>query len=249
MTGAEADGISGDYIKAGSNASLVIPAGQTMGTITVETLEDTKAEEDETFTVMLSLDEQQPEKVELGLAEGTATITDDTLSASVTGPDTVTEGEAAEYVVTVAGGTGSESVTVTIAVAGSATSGEDYAPPSETLTIPAGAESATFVISTRADDLLEGNETLVVTLLDATVEDGNAAVGSATWVTTIEDDDAAVTISVEDAETVVESEPVIFTVTLSGTVSTDITLGYATARMTPLRPVATTRLPKRARRW
>ena len=50
--------------------------------------------------------------------------------------------------------------------------------------------------------------------------------------TTIEDDDAAVTISVEDAETVVESEPVMFTVTLSGTISTDITLGYATANVT-----------------
>ena len=156
VTGAEEDGITGDYIKAGSNASLVIPTGQTMGTITVETVEDSEAEEDETFTVTLSFDGRQPENVELGLAEGTATITDDTLSASVTGPDTVAEGEAAEYVVTVAGGTGSESVTVTIAVAGSATSGEDYAPPSETLTIPAGAESATFVISTRADDLLEG---------------------------------------------------------------------------------------------
>ena len=232
VTGAEADGISGDYIQVGSNASLVIPAGQTTGTITVETLEDSKTEEDETFSLTLALDAQQPEKVELGIATGTATITDDTLSVSVMGPETVTEGEAAEYVVTVAGGTDSEPVTVTIAVSGSATAGEDYAPPSETLTIAAGAESATFAISTTADDVLEGNESLIVTLLEATVGEESAAVGSATWVTTIEDDDAAVTISVEDAETVVEGEPVMFTVTLSGAVSTDITLGYATANDT-----------------
>ena len=81
--------------------------------------------------------------------------------------------------------------------------------------------------------MLEGDETLVVTLLDATVEEGDAAVGSpATWVTTIEDDDAEVTVSVEDAETVVKGEPVVFTVTLSGAVSTDVTLGYATANGT-----------------
>ena len=233
ITDAVPDGISGDYIQPGSNASLVIPAGQTAGTITIETLEDSRTEQDETFTVMIDVDAQQPEKVELGIATGTATITDDTLSVSLMGPATVTEGEAAEYVVTVAGGIGSESVTVTVAVAGTATSGEDYSPPSETVTIPAGSESATFVIATSPDDLLEGDETLVVTLVDATADEGEAAVGSpANAVTTIEDDEAAVTISVEDAEIVVEGEPVIFTVILSGSVSTDITLGYATANDT-----------------
>ena len=66
----------------------------------------------------LTLDPQQPEKVELGIDTGTATITDDTLSVSLMGQATVAEGDAAEYVVTVAGGTGSESVTVTYTVLG-----------------------------------------------------------------------------------------------------------------------------------
>ena len=120
------------------DANFVILAGQTMATFTVDTVEDTKAEDTETFTVMLTLDDP-PTNLVLGTGEATATITDDTLSVSVEGPGTVTEGGTVEFTVTLTGAIGDEAVVVTYTVTGRATSGEDYTPPSETLTIPSGA--------------------------------------------------------------------------------------------------------------
>ena len=79
------DSTSPDYVAAGSTAALVIAAGKTAGAITIETLEDTIAEADETFTVILSLDTQQPDNVKRGIATGTATIVDDTLAVTMTG--------------------------------------------------------------------------------------------------------------------------------------------------------------------
>ena len=227
---ATADGTeSADVDYTAVDASLVIPAGQTMATFTVDTVEDTKAENSETFTVMLTL-ERAPSNVAYGTRTATATITDDTLSVSIEGPAAVTEGEDAEFIVTLAGAIGEEAVVVTYTVTGTATSGEDYTPPSETLTIPAGATTETIVISTQPDGVLEGDETLVVTLVDATTGTRAAAVASpATVLTTIEDSDGTVTVSVTDAETVVEEDPAIFTVTLSSRVSEDVSLRYATS--------------------
>ena len=140
------------------------------------------------------------------------------------------EGEDAEFIVTLAGAIGEEAVVVTYTVTGTATSGEDYTPPSETLTVPAGATTGTIVISTQPDGVLEGDETLVVTLVDATTGTRAAAVASpATVLTTIEDSDGTVTVSVTDSETVVEEDPAIFTVTLSSRVSEDVSLRYATS--------------------
>ena len=220
---------SADVDYTAVDASLVIPAGQTTATFTVDTVEDTKAENSETFTVTLTL-ERAPSNVAYGTRTATATITDDTLSVSIEGPAAVTEGEDAEFIVTLAGAIGEEAVVVTYTVTGTATSGEDYTPPSETLTIPAGATTETIVISTQPDGVLEGDETLVVTLVDAITGTRAAAVASpATVLTTIEDSDGTVTVSVTDAETVVEEDPATFTVTLSARVSVHVTLRYATS--------------------
>ena len=215
----DTDAIAGEDYTAAENASLVIVVGQTMATLTVDTLEDTTAENPETFTVTLTLD-RAPNNVAYGTRMGTATITDDTLSASVEGPETVTEGHTADFTVTLTGAVGEEPVVVTYTVTGEATSGEDYTPPSETLTIPAGATTGTIMIATRADGVLEGDETLVLILLDATTTTGVVAVASpATAETTIKDSDGMVTVSLTDAETVVEDDPATFTVTLSARVA------------------------------
>ena len=211
------------------SASLVIPVGQTTAAFTVDTVEDTKAEDSETFTVTLTL-ERGPSNVAYGKRTATATISDDTLSVSIEGPAAIVEGEDAEYIVTLAGSFGEDAVVVTYTVTGTATSGEDYTPPSETLTVPAGATTGTIVISTQPDGVLEGEETLVVTLVDATTGMRAAAVASpATVLTTIEDSDGTVTVSVTDSEIVVEADPAIFTVTLSSRVSEDVSLRYATS--------------------
>ena len=58
----------------------------------------------------------------------------------MTVPQTVVEGEAAEFTVTLAGGTSTEPVVVSYTLGGTATAGDDYTAPEEPreLTIAAG---------------------------------------------------------------------------------------------------------------
>jgi fibronectin type 3 domain-containing protein len=55
-------------------------------------------------------------------------------------------------------------LTVNFSLSGSATAGTDYTAPSGTLTIPAGANSASFSITPITDGNVEGSETLIATL-------------------------------------------------------------------------------------
>ena len=52
------------------DANFVILAGQTMATFTVDTVEDTKAEDTETFTVTITLEEAPPNNLVLGTNRG-----------------------------------------------------------------------------------------------------------------------------------------------------------------------------------
>ena len=125
---------------------------------------------------------------------------------------------------TLTGGTASEDVVVNYTIGGTAT-GADYSAPGGTVTIAAGETSATIEIQVSADDVVDLGETIEVTLTDAEP----VAVGSPATATTVIEESGTVSVSIEaDTEIVVEGEPVMFTVTLSGTVSTDVTLGYAT---------------------
>ena len=221
-------GDSTDY-RPVTGAKVVIPAGATTATVTVETVPDTIAEDEETFT--LSLDSASGD-VEIGMKTATATIKDDTLSVSVVGPERdVPEGENAIFTVTLTRAH-SEAVDVTYTVTGTVTT-EDYTSSGGTLRLSAGTTTATIVIATAADGVQEADETLIVTLTGATTVSSSATVGSpARAVATIEDRDEAVTVSVENPATVVEGDPVTFTVTLSGKVSTDVTVGYSTVNGT-----------------
>ena len=91
-----------DYVHTPEN--LVFMPGDTAKTIEVDTEQDTLAEDEETFTVTISL-EGQVTGVSLGRSVATVTITDDALRATIEGPASVNEGDSAEYTVTVTGGT------------------------------------------------------------------------------------------------------------------------------------------------
>jgi hypothetical protein len=72
-------------------------------------------------------------------------------------------------------------------VAGTATAGADYETLTGTVTIPAGAASATFSVRPIDDTLVEAAETVLVTLSTSRVYDIATGAGSAT-VTVVSDD-------------------------------------------------------------
>ena len=224
-----------DYTEAQGTA-VSISAGKTTGTITVLTLDDTRAENSETFTV--ALESVTPiqglqDRVRVSTERATGTIDDnDPLTASLTGPKQVREGSQATYTVTLSGGTGSKPVEVGYTVGGTATPDVDYTPPADTtLTIPDGTGAASmsidFTIDTLADQ--EVGETLVVRLADVDTEAGRVSRGAKhEVVTTILSDDAVI-ISVAEVTLEETDGSADFEVAVSGELTETVRLSYATA--------------------
>ena len=224
-----------DYSNPTPVSPLVFAPGETAKTIEVKTTQDTLAEDEETFTVTLTLPDP-PTGVSPGRSVARVTITDDALRATIEGDASVDEGEAAVYTVTVTGGTfgtgDDDEVTVTWSTEeSSATPNDDFTPASGTLVLDAEEPTATFTISTVDDDIAELGEIIEVSLTAQTVVDGETEpvrTGSPAR-TMIVDDDGAVEVSIIADQTVVaEGQPTTFTVELTGAVAEALTLRYTT---------------------
>ena len=228
LRGASADDFTGVL-----SETLTIEAGETIETIPVATLPDMFAEESETFTLTLDVFElPKPDGVDFGDKTATGTITDDALTASVTGQSTVAEDDgSAEYTVTLTGFSEEADVIVNFSTEGStATAGQDYSPAGGTLTIAAGDTSGTFTIQIQDDSDVDLREKIVVTLTAAETSDGDEVRTEGSVTTTIVDNDGPVEVSVEaDRLVVAEGQQATFTVTMDGTVADeDVTLQYGT---------------------
>ena len=114
---------------------------------------------------------------------------------------------------------------IAYSVGGTATSGVDYTALSGTVTIPAGATTATISIPVLDDPVVEGGETVIVTLTSIT--SGLATLGAPLAATnTITDNDAA---TVTIANTTNGAEPAtngVMTVTQSSLSATNTVLSY-----------------------
>ncbi|MDJ1174874.1 SBBP repeat-containing protein [Roseofilum capinflatum] len=148
--------------------SVTIPAGQFFAPISINSIDDNQFEGDETVVITL--------------AEGTGYVGDTTTSHTITITDndpipaTVTlssldteateDGNAAQFIVTRTGDT-DEALTVNYTLRGSAENGEDYQELTGTVTIPAGAETATIPVVALHDYALEGEETVEIELQSA----------------------------------------------------------------------------------
>ena len=220
--------------------------------VTVETEGDSRAEENETFSMRLTLVSPRG-SVELGTDQITVTIDDDDdLRATVASIQTmVLEGSDATFEVSLTrtetdrgSGSGSRPVVVSYRVApapGSTATAADYNAPSGKLTISAGQSSGTIAIPTKADDVLElAGETLALQITGV-----NTAAGMVTWpddpdpsavlpatTTRIRDADGTVVVSVADATPVVEGQAATFTVALSRKVSQPVVVEPTVAPQT-----------------
>jgi hypothetical protein len=149
-------------------ASVQIPAGQASATVLVTAVDDALAEGNETVTATVSAN---PAYV-VGTPSGaTVTIVDDevppvppTVTVAATGAtatETATPGGTVTFTRT--GSTGA-ALTVLFTVSGTASPGFDYQTLPASVVIPAGQASVTLPVVPVDDPLVEGQETVIVTL-------------------------------------------------------------------------------------
>lgn len=153
---------------AAVSSPLVIAAGATSGTITINPTADATTEVDE--TVVLTLSAGAGYTVGAPAAATGTILNDDSPSVSIAvSPASVSEDGAANLVYTVTLSQASLTATnVNFAFSGTTTSGTDFAAVANPLVIAAGATSGTITINPTADATIELDETVVVTLTAGT---------------------------------------------------------------------------------
>lgn len=216
-----------DYTSA--SGTLSIPAGQTAATATITLPDDTVDEPDESFSVTLS----NARNAGIADASATVTVTDDDATPSISIADAnVTEGGSASVAVTLSGAS-SQTVTVQVTSAdGTATAGDDYTTVATQATFAPGATTAQVTVSTTDDALVEGNETVTLSLSSPT---GGPAINDGTAVVTITDNDATPTVSISDvsvAEGDSGTTSATFTVTLSTPSAQTVTVRATASHVT-----------------
>ncbi|PPT95983.1 autotransporter outer membrane beta-barrel domain-containing protein [Xanthomonas arboricola pv. arracaciae] len=221
-----------DY--AAVSSPLVINAGQTTGTITINPTADSTIEPDE--TVVISLAAGSGYNVGSPNSATGTILNDDQPSLSINDVS-VNEGNAgttnATFTVSLSQPAGTGGVSFDIATAdGTATAGVDYVASSLTgQTIPAGSSSATFTVLVNGDTLSEPDETFFVNISNVT----GASVADAQGQGTIVNDDALPALSIDDVsvnEGNSGTTTATFTVSLSAASGQTVSVNYATANGT-----------------
>ncbi len=217
-----------------SGGRLVFAAGTTTGTITVPVVDDDLVEGDETLTLELSDADGVVFADGADSVSAQATLSDDDAAImTIADAADVTEGDDGDttdmsFTVTLDKASVNDITVDYVVGAGgdTATSGDDYTATSGTLTIAAGETTGTITVPVLGDNADEGNETLTVTLSNAS----GASLGNTTATGTIVDDD--VVASIGDA-TLVEGDDgstnMVFTVTLSRNAASTVTIAYDTS--------------------
>jgi hypothetical protein len=166
--------------------TITIPAGAASGTITLMPIDDNLPEGDETVLLTLKPDPAytvgSPNNAGVTIEDNdqnVVTIVATDPEASETGP------KAGVFTVSRTGNT-SWALTVDLQVGGSASSGIDYNPLPNTITLKVGESSTTLTVLPVDDTLYEYNETVVVTLRPGNYLRGNPS---------------AATVSIKDNET------------------------------------------------
>lgn len=206
-------------------ATVVIPANETMVQLAVMPLNDLTAEVPETVLVTVA----SGAGYTIGSpASGTVTIVDD---EPVRVTATASDASASEA------GTNNGAFTLTrtgvltyplpvsVTIAGTATSGSDYAAVAAVQTIPAGASSLVITVTPAKDVVPEPDETVTLTLASGAYEIGTT---TAVTVTIADDESPVLTVTVSDSTA---SEPGTdtgrFQVNRLGLKSVAVTAAYA----------------------
>ncbi|MBK8396631.1 MAG: hypothetical protein IPL26_15530 [Leptospiraceae bacterium] len=224
VTGGTATGSGTDYTL--TSGTLTFASGTTSQNISINVVNDTATEVDETIMITLS----NPVSSTLGgNITHTYTINDND-PPSVAFSVTSSNGSEASTAVTIPvtlSGPRSTSVTVDYAVTGGTATGGggDFTLASGTLTFAAGVTSQDIALTVVNDTATELNETIIVTLSNPT----NASLGGNSVHTyTINDDDLpTVAFDATGSSGVESTTSVTIPVSLSGVTSVTVTVDYA----------------------
>ncbi|WP_431585909.1 Calx-beta domain-containing protein [Sphingomonas sp.] len=216
-----------------TSGTLTFAPNETSRTVSVPTIDDTAVESPESIWLTLL---SPSGGATITTANGTGNILDNDTPAppsfTVGNAMAVTEGGTLAFTVTKTGpATASYSVNYATA-SGTATSGTDFTGVSGTLTFLSGEVSKPIQIVTIDDATVESAETVLVNLSAPT---GGATLGTATATGTINDNDVAgppPSFAVRNAAGVAEGNPMIFTVTKTGTTTSSYSVNYRTANGT-----------------
>ncbi|MEM7551614.1 MAG: Calx-beta domain-containing protein [Bacteroidota bacterium] len=188
---------------------------------------DAKVEIDETVSISMSgLSPVIVASGDIDITDG-ATLTidnDDNATLSIVATTQAAE-DATDGLFTITSSSQfSSAVTVDITVGGTATEGTDYATIGTTVVFPANQNTVTIPVDVTADNIIEGNETVIVTMMGTNNTDVTiSATDDATI--TITDDDTAVLSIAATTQAAEDATNGIFTVSTSNqfTTNTNVT--------------------------
>jgi hypothetical protein len=200
--------------------SVTILAGSSTASVTITPIDDALFEGPETVVLSLSPDAAYTISA---LGAATVTVADDE-RPTVTIASTDDADEAAlnpgTFIVTRTGPT-TNSLTVNYAINGNATNGVDYQTIGTSLTIPAGSATGTVVITPIADNLIEGAESVILSISSNT---GYAVGIPGLALMTLADDDLAQVTVTATIPNLTETGPTTGEFTFSRTGATDTSL-------------------------
>ncbi len=220
-------GSTNDY--RGTNGTLTFLPNVAFKTISIPIANDTIVDGNETF--MVSLSNPQGGALLGSLTNTTVTILDNdkggVISFGLTNYVATELGKNASILLKRTGGLASGVTVDFITTEGSATEGLDYSNATQTVTFKAGEISKIILVPILNDALDETNETVLLSLTNAT---GGASLGLSHATLSITDDDVGGTIVLSAASyaTNENSEAFIITVKRSGGVASGVSVDFAT---------------------
>jgi hypothetical protein len=220
-----------DYSPA--NGTITFAPGETSKNVTVRVAGDYQVEANETFFINLTGAINAAVESE----QGTGMILNDDEGGSLKfslSNYTVNENEAAATITVLRTDGNASGVSVNYAASnGTAIGSQDYKTVSGTLSFAANETSKTFIVPIINDSINEANETVLLTLSNAS---GGATLGAnSTSILTINDDDPLPTLSINNVslnEGNSSTTAFNFIVSLSGETSQTVTVKYATENKT-----------------
>ncbi len=178
----------------------LIPDGQSGTTVPLTVLDDKVLEPDE--TVIATISANAAYTVGSRSAATMTILDDDFMTVTISSTGDATEPAMAGSVTVKRDGDLTEALVVYYNVSGTASNGVDYAALSGTLTVPAGAATANITVAPIADAVLEGDESVVVSLMNSV----NYDVGTPGSATVFIHDGQKPTVTISAANTPVSEQ-------------------------------------------